>query len=125
MRVAVSAMGSGLEDAVDPRFGRCSHFVLVETDDMTFRAIENGSGSLASGAGIQSAQLLAHNGVKTVLTGYCGPNAHQTLSAAGIAVIVDCSGTVSGVIDRFKAGQLRATPAPNVTGHSGMGGAQR
>ncbi|NMB77263.1 MAG: dinitrogenase iron-molybdenum cofactor biosynthesis protein [Myxococcales bacterium] len=125
MKVAISATGRTLDDAVDPRFGRCSTFLLVETDDMTFEAIENGNSSLGGGAGIQAAQLVAHKGVKAVLTGNCGPNAHQTLSAAGIDVIVGCSGTVSEVVARFKAGQLQPTTAPNVASHSGMGGGGR
>ena len=110
---------------MDPRFGRCSYFVVVETDDMTFEAIENVNSSLGGGAGIQSAQLMAQKGARTVLTGNCGPNAHQTLSAAGIDVVVGCSGTVSDAIGRFKSGQLRAASAPNVAGHSGMGGGRR
>jgi predicted Fe-Mo cluster-binding NifX family protein len=125
MKVAVSAMGLTLDAVVDPRFGRCSHFVLVETEDMTLEAIENVNSSLGGGAGIQSAQLMAQKGVKAVLTGNCGPNAHQTLSAAGIDVVVGCSGTVSEAIERFKSGQLHAAAAPNVASHSGMDGGRR
>lgn len=125
MKVAVTATGPSLDAAMDPRFGRCSYFVIVETDDMTFEAIENVNSSLSGGAGIQSAQVMAQKGAKAVLTGNCGPNAHQTLSAAGIDVIVGCSGIVSEAVERFKSGQLRAASAPNVAGHSGMGGGQR
>jgi predicted Fe-Mo cluster-binding NifX family protein len=125
MKVAVSAMGSTLDTDVDPRFGRCQVFVLVETDDMTFEAIANESGTLGGGAGIQSAQLLARKGVKTVLTGNCGPNAHQTLSAAGIEVVVGCGGTLSDAIARFKAGQFQPVTAPNVASHAGMEGSRR
>jgi len=121
MKVAISATGAALDVAVDPRFGRCSCFVLVETDDMSVESIENGSRSLGGGAGIQAAQLVAHKGVKAVLTGNCGPNAHQTLSAAGIDVFVGCSGTVAEAVARFKSGQLRAAAAPNVASHAGMG----
>jgi predicted Fe-Mo cluster-binding NifX family protein len=125
MKVAVTSTGPALEAAVDPRFGRCSTLLLVETDDMSFEALGNESSSLGGGAGIQTAQLVAHRGAKAVLTGNCGPNAHQTLSAAGIDVIVACSGTVSEVIARFKEGQLQPTAAPNVASHSGMGGRGR
>lgn len=122
MKVAITASGPFLDVAMDPRFGRCSHFVVVETDDMSFESIENVNGSLGGGAGIQSAQLMAHKGVKTVLTGNCGPNAHQTLSAAGIDVIVGCGGSVAEAVERFKTGQLKAASAPNVASHSGMRG---
>jgi predicted Fe-Mo cluster-binding NifX family protein len=125
MKVAISATRPSLDADTDPRFGRCSHFVIVETDDMSFDTVENASSSLGGGAGIQSAQVLAQKGAKAVLTGQCGSNAHQTLSAAGIEVIVRCSGRVSEVVERFMSGQLRASPAPNVASHSGMGGARR
>lgn len=96
--------------------------MLVETDDMTFEAVENTSGSLGGGAGIQSAHLVANHGVKAVLTGDCGPNAYQVLSAAAIDVVTGCNGTVCDVVERFKSGQLVATSAPNVASHSGMSG---
>jgi predicted Fe-Mo cluster-binding NifX family protein len=125
MKVAISATGRTLDAAVDSRFGRCATVLLVETDDMTYEAIENSNRSLGGGAGIQTAQLVAHKGAKVVLTGHCGPNAHQTLNAAGIDVVVGCSGTVSEVVARFKAGQLQPATAPNVASHSGMAGEGR
>lgn len=101
MKVAVTATGPSLDAATDPRFGRCAYFVIVETEDMTFEAIENANSSLGGGAGIQSAQLMAQKGAKAVLTGHCGPNAHQTLCAAGIDVVVGCGGIVSEAVERF------------------------
>jgi predicted Fe-Mo cluster-binding NifX family protein len=99
--------------------------VLVQPSDMRYEAVLNVNGALGEGAGIQSARLVAERGVKVVLTGNVGPNAHQALSAAGIEVVVGCSGTVSEAVERFKSGQLRAASAPNVAGHSGMGGGRR
>jgi len=123
MKVAVTATGPSLDARVDPRFGRCPYFLVVETDDASWKAVENPNVSLGGGAGIQSAQLMAERGVQTVLTGNCGPNAYQTLSAAGIGVIVGCSGTVADVIEQFKAGQLNAADEPSVAGKFGLGGA--
>jgi predicted Fe-Mo cluster-binding NifX family protein len=122
MKVAASATGATLDAALDPRFGRCPYFVLVDTDDMTFEAVENGNALLGGGAGIQSAQLMAQKGVKAVLTGNCGPNAYETLRAAGIDVVVGCAGSVSEAVERFRSGQFRTAPAPNVATHAGMGG---
>ena len=120
MRIAITATEPTLDAAVDPRFGRCPYFLIVDPDDLTFEAIQNESVALGGGAGIQSAQLMAEKGVTSVLTGNCGPNAHQTLSAVGIEVIVGCSGVVRDVIQQFKAGQLSAANQPNVARHSGM-----
>jgi len=122
MRIAITATGPGLDAAVDPRFGRCPCFLIVDPDDLSFEAIENESVMLGQGAGIQSAQRIAEKGVTAVLTGNCGPNAHQTLLAAGVQVIVGCSGPVRDVISQFKAGQLGAADQPNVPGHTGMAG---
>jgi predicted Fe-Mo cluster-binding NifX family protein len=122
MRVAITATEPTLDTAVDPRFGRCPYFLIVDPDDLTFEAIQNESVALGGGAGIQSAQRMAEKGVTFVLTGNCGPNAHQTLSAVGIEVIVGCSGVVRDVIQQFKTGQLSAANQPNVASHSGMPG---
>ena len=123
MKIAVTATEPSLDARMDPRFGRCPYFLVVETDDASFEAVENQSVSLGGGAGIQSAQLMADKGVQTVLTGNCGPNAYQTLAAAGIAVIVGCGGSVADVVEQFKAGQLNAASEPSVPGKFGLGGA--
>jgi predicted Fe-Mo cluster-binding NifX family protein len=41
MKIAVSATGTDLNAQVDPRFGRCANFILVDTDTMAFEAIPN------------------------------------------------------------------------------------
>lgn len=120
MKVAVTSAGPSLDSPLDPRFGRCPWFVLVETDDMSWEAVENANSQLGGGAGIQSARMMEQKGVKAVLTGNCGPNAHQVLSAAGIGVYVGCSGVVSEVAQRHKSGQLRPATAPSASSHSGM-----
>jgi len=122
MKIAVTATDKTLDASVDPRFGRCPCFLIVETDDLSFEAVDNPNLTLGGGAGIQSAQLMADRGVQHVLTGNCGPNAHQTLSAAGIGVIIGCSGAVGDVIEQYRAGQLSAAAEPNVTSKFGMGG---
>ncbi len=121
MKIAVTSKGGGFDDQVDPRFGRCAYFLIVETETMDVEPIENSNVALGGGAGIQSAQLMANRDVKVVLTGNCGPNAFQTLNAAGIEVIVGVSGKVRDVVEQFKSGSLSSTQAPNVVNHFGMG----
>ena len=121
MKIAVSSSGNDLDSQVDPRFGRCAYFIIVETDDMGFEAFENGSIALGGGAGIQAAQFVASKGAKAVITGNVGPNAVQTLSAAGVETFVGQSGTVREAMERYTKGEINSTSTPNVADHYGMG----
>jgi predicted Fe-Mo cluster-binding NifX family protein len=121
MKVAVSSTGKTLDSAIDPRFGRCSWFVIVEPEDMSFEAFSNESIALGRGAGIQTAQSIVSKGATALLTGNCGPNAMSALSAAGLKVILGQSGTVREAIERYKRGELSSAPAANVEAHYGMG----
>ena len=105
MKVAVSSKGKDLASQIEPRFGRCPYFLIVDTDDMRFEAFDNENATLGGGAGIQAAQFVASKGAE-VLTGNCGPNAVRTLSAAGITLFVNQKGTVKEVIDRYKNREL-------------------
>jgi predicted Fe-Mo cluster-binding NifX family protein len=73
------------------------------------------------GAGISTAQMIAGKGVAVVLTGNCGPNAYQVLSAAGIKVVTRASGKVREAIQNYESGKLRASSQPDVPGHFGLG----
>jgi len=122
MRIAVSATGPSLDAEVDPRFGRCQYFVIVDPDTMDFEAFENSNVMAGGGAGISTAQTIANMGAQLVLTGNCGPNAYQTLAAAGVQVITGALGTVRDAIESYKAGRLQSTSQPSVGSHYGMGG---
>ena len=106
MKIAVTSAGPTLEDEVDHTIGRCRYFLFVETDDLSFQAVENPMFSVAHCPGIPVARLVAEKGAKTLLTGVCGPNAYQVLQAAGVDVIAALSGKVKTAVERFKAGEL-------------------
>jgi predicted Fe-Mo cluster-binding NifX family protein len=123
MKIAVSASSPDLEGSVDPRFGRCSYFLIVDPETMEFEAVENPYVGASGGAGIQAAQLVAGKGVQAVLTGSCGPNACQTLKAAGVKVVVGVTGTVRELIQDYISGvEFKEASGPDVPPHFGMGG---
>ncbi len=122
MKVAVSSTGGSLDSAVDPRFGRCSVFLMVDTETMKHQAVPNSSIGAAHGAGIGAAQAVAQLGVEAVLTGHVGPNAHMALSQAGISVYTGAAGTVEAAVNQFKSGALRMAASPTVGGHFGQFG---
>lgn len=121
MRIAVSALGTDLDARMDPRFGRCAYFIVVNMDDMSFQAYDNEHIALGGGAGIQAARFVASKGVNAVITGNCGPNAMRTLNAAGVQVVVGQSGSVKNALEAYKEGKLSGTSKPNVSDHFGMG----
>ena len=125
MRIAVTAQGADLESAMDPRFGRCRNFVIVDSDSDSdtdkFEAFSNESVTASGGAGTQSAQFLANKGVGAVITGNVGPNAARALEAAGIKVYAAASGTVRDALRAYKAGKLSPISGATVDSHHGMG----
>ncbi len=121
MKIVVSSTGEDLESGVDPRFGRCQFFLMVDLDSMKYSATPNTAGASAGGAGIEAARIVSDMGVSAVLTGNIGPNAHRALNAAGIKVYVGAAGTVSESIERFKRGDFSEAGNATVPGHFGMG----
>jgi predicted Fe-Mo cluster-binding NifX family protein len=120
MKIAVSSNGKDLDALIDPRFGRCAYFLIIETDDMSFEVFDNQSISLGGGAGIQSAQFISSKGAKAVITGNCGPNAVKTLAAAGIEVFLGNTGIIREALQKFKNGELTSTKSSNAHENSGL-----
>ena len=120
MKICVSSQGTTLDAQVDPRFGRCQYFLVVDASTLEHEAIKNPNIDSMGGAGIQSGQLMAEKHVKTVITGNVGPNAFQTLQAAGIEVITGASGSVREAVERYKKGELKLTQAPTTGSKHGM-----
>ena len=121
MKICVSAVANSLDAQLDPRFGRCPYFVIVDLESMQFEAIPNNASGAMGGAGIQAAQTIAGKGVTVLITGNVGPNAFQALSTAGIKIVTGAFGTVRESVEKFKRGELREIGAPTVGGHFGMG----
>jgi len=121
MKIAISATAPELDAEVDPRFGRCQYFIIADPETMEFEAVDNSSAMAAGGAGISAAQAIAGKGVQAVLTGNCGPNAYQALSAADIQIITGVSGKVKDAVEGYRSGKLRASASANVPDHFGMG----
>jgi predicted Fe-Mo cluster-binding NifX family protein len=122
MQIAVSATGTTPEADVDPRFGRCQYFVIIDPETMRFEGVENAGAMGSGGAGIATAQMIASKGISVVITGNCGPNAYQVLNAAGVEVITGVSGNIQDALKAYQAGQLSTAGQPNVADHFGMGG---
>jgi predicted Fe-Mo cluster-binding NifX family protein len=122
MKIAISSSGKTLDSPLDPRFGRCAWFLVIDPADMRYEVFDNQSAAQSSGAAIQAAQFPADKNVAAVITGHVGPNAVQTLSAAGIEIFTEQQGTIKEVAERYKNDSLNPTAHSTVGRHFGIGG---
>lgn len=120
MKICITSHGDNLNAQVDPRFGRCQYFIFVDSNTYEFEAVKNPNKDSTGGAGIQSAQLVASKETRVVLTGNVGPNAFQTLRAAGIDVITGLSCRIKEAVEQYNKGGLKPTKGPSVNKKFGM-----
>ncbi|MGD2072211.1 MAG: NifB/NifX family molybdenum-iron cluster-binding protein [Candidatus Thorarchaeota archaeon] len=119
-KVCVTATAPNLEAPVDPRFGRCSYFIIADSDSLEFEAVSNRAAMAAGGAGIRAAQTVSKKNVEAVITGNIGPNAYPALESAGIKIVLFGKGTVKNAIEQYQQGNLEMIKTPGPA-HRGMG----
>ena len=118
MKVVVTSQGIEMDSETDPRFGRASCFIVVDTDTGTHQVVDNAQNlNAAQGAGIQAAQTVAKLHAEAVLTGHCGPKAFRVLKEAGVKIYVGVEGTVESAVEKLKAGEYKLADSPDVEGH--------
>ena len=122
MTLAISCSGTTLDSPFDARFGRAAAFCVVDTDTGAWTAYANPALSATGGAGVQAAQLVARLGAQSVVSGAYGPKAFDTLSAAGIAMLLAAGNearSAADILALFQAGDLTQAGVPSHTGHHG------
>lgn len=118
MKVAFTTAGRTLEAPMDLRFGRADGFIIYDTDNGTFEAVDNRQVlNSAQGAGVQATEAIVRTGAGCVVTGHCGPNAFRALSAAGIRIYTTKAETVSEALEALRAGALSTLKSADVEGH--------
>jgi predicted Fe-Mo cluster-binding NifX family protein len=128
MRIAITSTAADMDAPFDPRFGRAAYFIVIDEETEDWQAHPNPAVNASDGAGVQAAQFVANQGVWAVISGGFGPNAHQALTAAGLAIFLTPSGealTVRQLLARYRGGQLQKAGAPTRARHYGMGRGQR
>ena len=118
MKIAITAEANEISAKVDRRFGRTKWFAVYDTDTEEWKWIGNEQAlNLPQGAGIQAAQHVVNENVEVVLTGHCGPKAFRTLTAAGLKIVVNVTGTVEQAAEQYQAGALQPAANADVEGH--------
>lgn len=118
MKVAVTSQGKTIDSELDPRFGRASCFIVMDTETGEHQVVDNTQNiNAAQGAGVQAAQAVANLRVEAVITGHCGPKAYRALNAAGIKIYLGVEGTVQEAVKNLKDGKYKEASSPDVEGH--------
>lgn len=118
MKYIIPIDGDNLNSNINRTFGRTKQFIIVDSNTLEFKIIDNEQNlQAAQGAGIQSAQLIVKSGADNLITMNCGPKAFRVLSSAGIKIYLGKHGTINENIIAYKNGQLEEMSDANVEGH--------
>ncbi len=113
MKICITSTGPDLDSPVDPRFGRCQHFLIISEKGKLIKSVANEGVRAMGGAGITAAQIVANEGINIVITGNIGPNAFMVLNQVGIKIYLGAFNISSReALDMFNQGKLTLARAP-------------
>ncbi|HNZ71606.1 MAG TPA: NifB/NifX family molybdenum-iron cluster-binding protein [Prolixibacteraceae bacterium] len=101
MKVAITSTGNSLESKLDSRFGRCSFFVIYDTESKSVEFIPNPNKENVEGAGPASVNLIASRDSKKVVSGEFGAKVKSLFDSLQIQLIVlnDEEKTINEIIE--------------------------
>ena len=88
MKVAITSTGNTLDSKLDQRFGRCTCFVIYNTETKGIEFIPNPNRDAQEGAGPASVQIVASKGVEKVISGEFGFKIKSLFDSLKIQMIV-------------------------------------
>ena len=118
MKIAVASSGQWLDSDVDYHTGRAACFIVYDTEQEDFKAIDNWECTeCLHWAGLRSADILIKAGVSSIVVRHIGPNTFRSLTNAKIKVYYVDEIAVVRAIRMFRDGQLSEAQEPNCEGH--------
>jgi len=88
MKVALTSTGNSLDSKLDQRFGRCSYFVIYDSETKGIEFIPNPNKDAQEGAGPASVQVVASRNVQKIISGEFGIKIKSLLDSLKIQMIV-------------------------------------
>jgi predicted Fe-Mo cluster-binding NifX family protein len=101
MKTAITSTGNNAEARLDKRFGRCSYFVIYDTQSKSLEYIPNPYSNAEESAGSESVKLLAAKNVNRIISGEFGLKIKPLLDSLKIQMIVlkDSEKKISEIIE--------------------------
>ncbi len=106
MKIAIPAEDKSMDASIYESFGRSPYILLYNTITKEGEFLDNKAVVAQGGAGVRMAQVVADNGVKSLITLRCGENAEKALSSAEVFIYKGIQGTVKQNIKKFIAEEL-------------------
>ncbi len=88
MKIAITSTGNSTDSIIDQRFGRCSYFVVYDTESKSTEFIPNPNKDAEEGAGPASVELVASRNVKKIVSGEFGIKIKSLIDSLKIQMIV-------------------------------------
>jgi len=88
MKVAITSKGNNLDSKLDERFGRCSYFVIYDTETKGMEFLPNPNKDMQEGAGPASVEIVASRNVSKIISGEFGIKIKPILDRLQIQMIV-------------------------------------
>jgi predicted Fe-Mo cluster-binding NifX family protein len=101
MRTAITATGNKSDSLIDTKFGRCSFFVIYDSETGSVEYIPNPFVDVEESAGADSVKLLSARGVKQIIAGDFGSKIKPALDSLKIRMIVikDAGKKISEILE--------------------------
>ena len=101
MKIAITSNGNELDSKLDGRFGRCSYFVLYDTQSKNIAFLPNPNKESIEGAGPASAQFIASKGVQKVISGEFGNKVKSIFESLQIqfVTLTETEKTIAEIIE--------------------------
>ncbi len=123
MKIAISANSDDLNGQVNPVFGRCPGFLIVETEGSEIKShsfVSNTAMNAVHGAGTAAAQAVINQGVQAVISGNLGPNAFSIIQQAGIKFYPGFGLSIKEAIEKVASGQLKEQGSASTGANYGL-----
>lgn len=88
MKVVIASTGNSMNSDLDKHFGRCTYFVIYDSESKSVEFIPNPYKDFEEGAGEASVQLMAAKNVNKIVSGEFGQKIKPLLDSMKIQMIV-------------------------------------
>lgn len=106
MKIAVPVEEKSMGTMVCEYLGRAPYFLIYSTVTKEYEFLDNRAVVNQGGSGIRVAQVIADNGVRTVIAKSCGKNTDKVFRNAEVFVYESIQGTVKDNIEAYENNKL-------------------